>query len=391
MPRDAEVVVVGGGVAGAATALGLARRGHAVIVLDRSRFPREKVCGEGLMPHGVEALGRLGALDAVLATGPSPFEGIGYHVGDAHAVGRFPGGRVGYGVRRSRIDLALQDACRAAGVDVRDGVRVRGISGVGGDMTVDVDTGPLRCRAVVAADGLHSPIRRQLGLAAPPSGRQRYGVRGHFALAGREPRLVDVYAADVGEFYVTPTGPGEVNVAILLERDASRALGGDLAGGFRRMCEGFPPIAELLEGATPLTEPQLVGPLRQGAREPVADGVVLVGDAASFIDGITGEGMSLGLLSAEVAADVLSDALWSSRLTARDLRPYARRTRREARDVVLLTEIILWGIRHRRLARRVVRNLGRHPDLFGRVLAVNTGEAGLASLGVGGVLRLFGG
>lgn len=391
MPRDAEVVVVGGGVAGCATALGLARRGHAVILLDRARFPREKVCGEGLMPHGAEALGRLGVLDAVLATGPVPFEGIGYHVGDADAVGLFPGGRLGYGVRRSRIDLALQDACRAAGVDVRDGVRVRGISGVGGDMTVDTEGGPVRCRAVVAADGLHSPIRRQLGLSAGAGGRQRYGVRGHFRLTGPEPRVVDVYTADVGEFYVTPTGKGEVNVAILLEREASRELRGDLAGGFREMCDGFPPIAALLVGSVPLTEPQLVGPLRQGAKMPVADGVVLVGDAASFIDGITGEGMSLGLLSAEIATDVLSDGLWANRLSASDLMPYARRTRRESRDVVLLTEIILWGIRHRRLARRVVRNLGRHPELFGRVLAVNTGEAGLASLGLGGLVRLFAG
>src|SRR5687767_8098600 len=86
---DAEVIVVGAGVAGCAVALHLARRGHSVILLDRSESPRDKVCGEGLMPHGVAALDRLGLLPLPFPV--LPFTGIGYHVAGVDAVGRFPG------------------------------------------------------------------------------------------------------------------------------------------------------------------------------------------------------------------------------------------------------------------------------------------------------------
>jgi 2-polyprenyl-6-methoxyphenol hydroxylase-like FAD-dependent oxidoreductase len=391
---DAEIIVVGGGVAGAATALALARLGHESLVLDRARFPREKPCGEGLMPHGVAALADLGVLDRVLSSGCRPFTGIAYHVDRASAVGRFPGGRVGYGLRRVALDAELLAACRDSGrIDVREATRVRSVGGTGGEMRVDTGDRVLRCRAVVAADGLHSPIRRQLGAQAEESGRPRYGVRGHFRLrpGWRDRDVVDVFAADAGEFYLTPTGAGEVNLALLLERGATRQLAGDLEGGFKSLCLSFPPIAQLLEGSESISEPKLVGPLRQRATRSVHDGLLLVGDSAGFVDAITGEGMSIGLLSARIAAEELSRGLRANRLAAADLAGYERRRRREARDLVALTEIILWGIRHRSLARRVVRNLGRHPDLFGRVLDVDTGARSLASIGVRGLIRLLAG
>jgi 2-polyprenyl-6-methoxyphenol hydroxylase-like FAD-dependent oxidoreductase len=390
---DAEVVVVGAGVAGTATALGLAARGHEVVLLDRAAFPREKPCGEGLMPHGVAALGRLGLGDLPARIGGLPFTGIGWHVDDAEAVGRFPGDRAGYGVRRSALDHALHGAALATGrIALRTGARVRGTSGVGGAREVALDGGTLRCRAVVAADGLQSPIRRAAGLQSPESGRLRYGVRAHFRLAAgwRDRDRVDVWAAENLEFYLTPTGRGEVNLAILLDREASRDLAGDLTAGFQRLCAEFPPIAAILDGATALTEPRLCGPLRQQATAVAADGLLLVGDAAGFVDALTGEGMSLGLLSAELAAEELSRGLRRNRLSAADLAGYGRRRAAEARELLWLTEIVLWGIRHRRLARRVVRNLGRNPELFGRILAVNTGEASLRAIGARGIARLLG-
>jgi flavin-dependent dehydrogenase len=391
MSLDAEVVVVGGGVAGAATAAGLARWGHEVILLDRAAFPREKACGEGLMPHGVSALAALGVLDDVLRTQPGRFTGISWQVGEVAAVGRFPGGRAGLGVRRGRVDAALHAACRRDGVDLREGIRVRHLSGEAGDRVVHTDAGPLRCRAVVAADGLHSPIRRQLGLQAPPRGRVRYGARVHVALRPGTPDrdLVEVFSGEGGELYLTPTGPGEVNVALLLERDAARALGAGREDAFWSLVRAFPPVRERLAGATAVSALRVVGPLRQAATTPVADGVLLVGDAAGFLDAITGEGMSLGLAGAALASRVLSAGLRTNRLRAVDLSAYASGLARSSRDQLWLTGLLLWGIRHRTLAQRVVANLARHPDLFGRILAVNTGEASLRSLGPTGLGRVL--
>lgn len=361
----AEVIVVGGSVAGSATAIHLARRGHDVLVVDRACGPRDKVCGEGLMPHGVAALARLGLDAAALG---QPFRGIRYHAGGHTAQGRFPDGP-GYGLRRLGLDAAV-----AALAESTEGVRrqqamVRRVDGEAGAMRVHTRDGVLRCRAVVGADGLHSKVRKGLGLQRPARGRKRYGLRAHVELAQGVPLpdSVDVFVVDGAELYLTPTGARQVNVAVLAEDATMRELG-TLSEGLWRLARRSDAVASLIEGALPVSEPAATGPLRQEATDVVADGVVLVGDAAGFLDGITGEGMSLTLLSAEIAADVLSGGLRRGRLSARELAAYRRRRQRATWQLTLITEVILRGIRYRPLARRVVRYLSQHPDRFGQLL-----------------------
>lgn len=384
---NTEVIVVGGGPGGCATALGLARRGHEVVLLDRATFPRHKVCGEGLMPVGVK---ELTALDLHLAIDARPFHGIRYAVPGATATGRFPGGHHGLGVRRERLDVALNDAVRRAGVVVRHGCKVQAVGSSGRHRVVETDAGPLSCRAVVAADGMRSSIRRQLGLQRPPRGRPRYGARGHFRLADHVTQL-DVVAVHVlpgMELYLTPVGERELNVAVLLERDATHPLKGNLQQGFQDLVGGVSALRDLLNGAVLDGPVGLTGPLRQESTGVVADGVVLVGDAAGFLDGITGEGMSLTLASARLATDTLSTALRSGDVTAAALGSYARQRTAFARELTLLTEIVLFGIRHRRLAHRFVRGLARHPDVFERVLGVSTGGR-VVDVGLAGVARVL--
>jgi flavin-dependent dehydrogenase len=383
---DAEVIVVGGGISGAATAIGLARRGHQVLVVDRAQFPRDKVCGEGLMPHGVAALRAIGVDPMPLGM---PFIGIAYHAGGATALGAFPSGP-GVGVRRVALDAAVREAARDAHVELRSGVTVTGLGGVPGAMLVHTRDGTLRCRAVVGADGLHSRIRRLAGLHVEPTGRKRYGLRAHLpahpGVADRD--RVEVFVGRGHELYLTPTAPSESNIAFLLEEDRATALRGDPEGGLRRLLAEHPEVDARFDSDHPISAAAVCGPLAQRPRDVVADGVLLVGDAAGFVDAITGEGMSLGVAAAALAAEVLSDGLRTGRLRADHLQAYRRRRRSELGHMLWLTEIVLWGIRQRPLARRVVGNLARHPDLFGRVLAIQTGELGLAGLGVGGLARL---
>lgn len=382
-----EVIVVGAGPGGSAVALRLARRGHSVLLLDRARFPRPKVCGEGLMPIGVREADAL--LPGLSAHG-HPFRGIRYVVGEHAAEADFPGGHVGRGMHRGRLDLHLLQACVQAGVEVRTGRSVTTVDGTGGRRVVRTSEGSLRCRAIIVADGMRSPLRRRLGLQRSLRGRPRFGLRAHVRLRDPSllPRVVEVRVGRGVETYLTPVGPDEVNVAVLLEKSATRGLKGDLEGGFAQIVDQDPRLRRLLADAEPAGDLGLTGPLRQEAIEVVADGVLLVGDAAGFLDGITGEGMSLTLTSARLAADVLHGALRDDDLSARRLAPYAAARRRAARDLTLLTEIVLAGIRNRRLARRVVAGLARHPDVFQRILGVSTGGR-VSDVGLAGLARVL--
>jgi len=368
---DTDVLVVGGGLAGSATAIQLAERGHRVVVLERVGFPRDKLCGEGLMPAGVAELLRLG-----VAVEARPFRGIVYTVGGHTAVGNFPDGRFGLGVRRVRLDAALASRSVGAGVERIEGERVVEVGGWPGRMWARTSSRTWTARALVGADGMRSGVRRGLGLERRSRGRKRYGLRAHFRLGAgaRSLERVEVHAGPGFELYLTPTGDRELNLALLLERDATAGLRGDLPGGLKRLLHRYPPIEALLDGAEPMSEPAICGPLRHESRGVVAEGALLVGDAAGFLDGITGEGMSLTLTSARLGAVVLDEGLRSGRLGKRALGRYGRQRSKAIRDRVWLTEGVLAGIRHRRLFAVFIGGLARYPGVFDRILRVSVGS-----------------
>jgi len=388
---SAPVAIVGAGVAGCALALHLAGCGHDVLLFDRDRFPREKVCGEGLMPNGVAEIERLGLLDVVRKTGAQPFTGIAYHLGASVARGRFPEPHgEGLGVRRLHLDAALATACSDhRRIELHTGTPVTGIEIGTEGVRVTTNRGRATARVVVGADGLHSKVRRKLGLHQPLTGSHRYGARAHYRIAGPLPDVVQVHVTESCEFYVTPTGPDAVNVTLLGRRELTRSFRGALLGGFQSRVDAHRPIRELLRGSRRLTTPQLMGPLRQQVNGTAVNRAMLVGDAAGFVDAITGEGMSIALTSARLAAEVLDDALGRDRLSRSGLQPYEQSHRRAVSDSARLTEIVLWGLRQPRIAERVVANLQRHPDLFQTVLAVNTGRASLRDIGLRGLLRML--
>ena len=386
MSLDHEVIIVGAGPAGCAAALRLAQEGRRVLLVDRADFPREKVCGEGLMPHGLAALATLG----IQVAGKS-FCGIRYVAGDRLAEGRFPSGRLGAGVRRYALDKQLLECCaERPEIEVRLGQAVRGLRRHVDRVEVLFSDQVCTAAAVVGADGLHSQVRRWVGLQRPSRGRLRYGLRRHYRLAtATAGDWVEVHLADGMELYLTPTGASEINLAVLLEKEGMKGLKGRPEAGFDAWVDRCPAMRERLAGAVPITPVRVTGPLRQHPSALVSDRVVLVGDAAGFVDAITGEGMSLGILGAILAAEVLHDALERGRLDASALSAYPRRFRRRKRDLVAITEIVLWGIRRRWLTHRVLDNLARNPDLFTQVLAVNIDQAPLSSLGFRGVRRLL--
>ncbi len=284
--RTSDLLVAGAGPVGLAVAIEAARVGMSVTVLDPRPGPIDKACGEGLMPPARRGLERLGVQVA-----GCPFHGIRYLRADAGSPADLAGAEArfrdgpGLGVRRTDLSGALHD--RAAALGVR---RLTGAAPTPRRRGDAVECGELRSRWFVAADGLHSPIRTALGLDGTGQGRtvRRFGLRRHYRI---EPwaDLVEVHWASRGEAYVTPVAEDLVGVAVL----------GPPGRGFDDWLGDFPALRRRLRGAEPADAVRGAGPLRQRVSARVVGArILLAGDAAGYVDALTGEGIAIGLAEA---------------------------------------------------------------------------------------------
>ena len=366
---EPDLLIVGGGPAGLATAIAARLAGLTVTVLDRSRPPIDKACGEGLMPAGV---GRLEALGVRLpAAAGRAFRGIRYRDGELVAEAEFPGAS-GLGIRRTVLHQALAQRAEEVGADLRWGTVARGLVAGG----VATDEGVHSGRWLVGADGLTSRMRLWSGLEKEqPTGRQthlgygRFGVRRHFRVEPWTDK-VEVWWADGVEAYVTPVAAREVGVAMLWSGEKSR---------FDLLLARFPALVDQLAGAEVTSRDKGAGPLHRRPRRVWRDRLLLVGDAAGYVDAITGEGLDLAFHQVFALVEaVLND----------DPRRYARFCRRLARLPFALIHLLLFAERRPALRRRLIRTLADEPWLFERLLAIHARDRPPRSLGLDGAWRL---
>lgn len=365
--RTVDVAVVGAGPAGLAVALACRARGLSVACFDRRRPPLDKACGEGLMPAALAALERLGV---PLPARAHPFRGIRYRLGELTAEGDFPSGARGLGVRRTELAAALVAAAEGAGAELCWTTGVEALTPRG----LATSAGEVAARWVVGADGLRSRVRQWAGLALPARARRRFGVVRHYRLAPWSDR-VEVHFGRRAEAYVTPLAADETGVALLWD---------GTGGGFDELLADRLPadLAARLADVERLGRDRGAGPFRQRARGVVAQRrIALVGDAAGYVDALTGEGLAIAFASALALGDALAAA---------DLARYARAHRRIARLPELLTRLTLAAARRPELARRGVAALARDPELFSRLLGALGADRPLASVGLARALRFVG-
>ncbi|NPD06869.1 monooxygenase [Nocardioides sp. zg-1308] len=328
-----DVVVAGGGPVGMAAALHAHRAGLDVVVHEPRTGPIDKACGEGLMPGAVAELADLG-----VHPHGRPISGIHYLDGTGPgATARFTAGP-GRGVRRTVLHDALAAEVAARGIEVHPHP-VQSVEDAGDHLLVDGRP----TRYLVAADGLHSPVRRLVGLDATASGRRRFGLRCHVRQAPWTP-YVEVHWSHRAEAYVTPVDDDLVGVAVL----------GDAGARFEDLLSDFPLLQERLTG--PSTRVMGAGPLRQRVSARSRGRVLLVGDAAGYVDALTGEGIALGLGQARAAVACVA----AGRPDRYD--PWARRLGRRHE---LLTHLLLRATAHPPVRRRLVPAATRLPWLFG--------------------------
>ena len=328
-----DLLVAGGGPVGLATALYAARAGLDVGVREPRSGRIDKACGEGLMPAAVAALRDL---DVPLVG--HPILGIRYLDPRWSAETPFRHGG-GLGVRRTVLHDGLRERVSDSGI-VTDHRAVREVVDRGDHLLVDGEP----TRYLIAADGLHSPVRRLLGLAGTPSRQRRYGLRCHVEV---EPwtGFVEVHWASVGEAYVTPVAADQVGVAVCTTERRPLA----------ELLAAFPLLAERLRGRMH-TKARGAGPLRQRSRRRVAGRVLLVGDAAGYVDAITGEGIALGLAQARAAVTAVTDD---------QPQRYEREWRRISRSHDLMTKGLVLATSFAPVRREIVHLAARLPAVLG--------------------------
>ena len=381
--KDRSVLIVGGGMAGSACALGLAQRGINSQVIDKNDFPREKVCGEGLLPEGLNRLQNLVGQAKLSQVQGQPFAGIHYRCGDLEAKGTFRN-ETGLGLRRSAIDHLLADLSEASPHVHRHRAQIQKIIREDdGFVALGKNGERFRGEVLIAADGMNSRSRRLLGLDRPLPRRKRYALRRHFKLSNEKqmPDYVEVSACAGFESYVTPVSPQVVGVAFLVEEPLMKADKKALGERWEDLLhQAHPALRARLAGAVPLGPAQACGPLNRRARKVYDRNAFLIGDAAGFVDAITGEGMSLALHGAELASEAIGQAWTGQTSMQRAGKNYTKAWRKHFQNYAALTHGLLWLIQDKTRLSRAIARLGQKPELFTDLLELNQGRKSWFSL-----------
>jgi geranylgeranyl reductase family protein len=289
LPADCDVLIVGAGPAGSACAIACARSGRRVLVLDRARFPREKVCGDCINPSAWPVLERLGVAAAVRSARHAVVRRVDLEAMDgfrrSFALPESPRGEIT--MRRSVLDAVLLDAARAAGAEVIEGAVLTGVDARGAVRTAER---AFSAKWIVAADGRNSTVARLLGIL-PPAQRGRVAWQAHIPAPGEIERAVRMAFHPEGYSGLADLGGGQANLCLVAR--PSRA--DDLR---RRAVAAFD-----LGGISW----QTVAPVGRAAIHPRKGAVLFAGDAARVVEPFTGEGIAYALASGELAGRLLAN------------------------------------------------------------------------------------
>ena len=366
-----DVLVLGAGPAGAATAIRAARAGLSVTLVDRARFPRDKPCSEYMSPETVRHLGALGVLDAVERAGGVAIAGTtvtgprGSTLTGLFARAGTPFRNTGLSLRRHVLDAALVDGARKAGVEVLEEHMVTDLlyeRGAVSGAAVRTRNGAVRllhARLTAGADGLRSIVARRIGQRHHGFPARMAFVAHVAAVPGLSDRA-ELHVTREGYAGVNPVGGGVANIALVVPMRSVPAARGDATAFALAALERIPGVRGRVRREQ-IVRPFLVtGPFAARSRRVVTDGALLVGDAADFFDPFTGEGICAALRGAEFATETALEALAvSARPRAADLAPYHARRRAEFMGKWAIERMIGWGMLAPRLFDRAVERIER--------------------------------
>ena len=308
----------------------------------------------------MKALERLGIRDRFDLTTSYTLSGIRFIQEDGSCA-ESPMPSVGMGIRRTVLVEALARRAEELGAALRHRCMVSAVEVKADRAIVHTGDGTIAARLVVAADGLHSSLRKASGLEASAGARRRFALRQHYEVRPWT-NFVEVYIDSKGEAVATPVSDRCVGVNFVWE-----------AGAIERptiptLASRFPALGARLSGARTISSVKGAGPMAQGSKRRNADRIVLVGDAAGFVDSISGDGLSIAFNSALILGKHLRSIL-ARGATGESMQAYEREGRRLYRGYWFVTKGLLTIARHPRARRMIINSLMRHPEVFRAMMA----------------------
>ncbi|MEX0804862.1 MAG: NAD(P)/FAD-dependent oxidoreductase [Candidatus Binatia bacterium] len=331
-----DVAIIGAGPAGAAAAISLARKGHKVALIDKEKFPREKLCGDFINPLNWPILRELGMEDDILATEHEKVTAFRITAcSGEEAEARLPSRKeqadFGLGLRRWSLDYALLRKAERAGVAVFQGGKVKELKrrsqGWSAAMNHSATIAELRADILIAADGRNSWLAHRLGLtgAAEMQGRS-VGFQLRLQVRDVTHGRVEIHLFPGGYAGVVGLGDGTVNLCLAVEKEKLPHQR-QMEFLWNSCLPHNPYLKELLRRSVRVGEAHSTYPVYFKPRRCFADGVLLVGDAARVSEPVSGEGMYFAMKSGLLAAETVGEAFCSGDFSTAHLSRYERECR----------------------------------------------------------------
>ncbi|MGK2858012.1 MAG: NAD(P)/FAD-dependent oxidoreductase [Thermoanaerobaculia bacterium] len=307
IPHRCDLLIIGGGPAGATLASMAARHGVSVVVLERDSFPRDKVCGEFLSWDAFPILERIGAMDAIARCTPARITRA--LLVTPRRVTESPLPQPAYGISRMKLDEILLRNATAAGAFAAEECVVESLerSNAGHAVVVRPRGGePLRIEAklTVGAWGRWGRLDLNLGRKFTSDRRQRHiGFKRHYAAGLTAPDVIELHPFAGGYLGAQPIEGSRSNLCGLVHQSEISSLKGGWPRFTENLAASSTSLHALFAAAEPLQDEFLSSdPVIFRAKEPVHEGAILIGDSAGLIDPLTGNGMAMAIQSAALAA-----------------------------------------------------------------------------------------
>lgn len=381
MTNKYDVIVIGAGPAGSATALFLNRLGFRTVILEQAKFPRDKLCGEFISPAADPILQELGVLDSIEALSPCRLAGVAISAYEDKELcidyPPLPGSArrmTSLSLRRKVLDQLLVDRVREGGIEVRERHKVMEFilenEAVVGVKVLDPEKKPysLSARVIVDAGGRGSVALRRFDLVRRKKGAGKIALAAHWKGKNIPLNYCYMHISRPGYTGLAAVGEEEANVVLVVDKDD--LTGRDIQEFYVSSVLKNRRRKEILAGAETMELARTVDSLAYSVRSVPCGGLLLVGDAMGFIDPFTGEGIYLSLRSAQLAAGIIGEAFSSGGFSRSYSKNYEAKRRREFQDKFTLSKILQRLIYNPPLCKFVIGTLEKNPSLARTLVGV---------------------